>query len=395
MHWRVARPIRLTAALVISTSILATIVPLVAADDGLEVTTPFPAVAVAPGTKVSFDLTISSTRTATVALELSGVPEGWTASLLGGGFVVDGVSVTPSAAGEVRLDVDVPADAVTGTASVVEDLRVTARGGGAQDILPISIRVDAEAAGDITLTTSTPGLTGSSDASFSFDLQLQNDTAQDVTVSVSAAGPAEWDVQASLTGETQAASTVVEAGASQNVTVTATAPTNAEAGTYPITVEATAGDRTVTADLAIEVTGSYSLTLTTPNDVLSASGSAGSPTSQAFVITNTGTAPITGVTLTDTPPTNWTVTYAPADPITTIAPGATETITATITPSSEAVAGDYVVSFSASAAEGGATAESQVRFTVETSPLWALIGLGIIVLIVGGLFYVFRTYGRR
>lgn len=395
MHWRIPRHVRATAALVISTLILATFVPLVAADGGLEVTTPFPAVAVAPGTKVSFDLTITSTRNATVALELGGVPEGWNASLLGGGFVVDGVSVTPTADGAVRLDVDVPADAVTGTASIVQDLRVTARGGGAQDVLPITIRVDAEAAGDITLTTSTPALTGSSDASFSFDLQLQNDTAQDVTVSVAAAGPPDWDVEATLTGETQAASTVVEAGASQNVTVTATAPSNTAAGTYPITVEATAGDRTLTADLAIEVTGSYSLSLSTPNDVLSASGSAGSPTSQTFEITNTGTAPITGITLTDSAPTNWTVTYAPADGITSIAPSATETITATITPSSEAVAGDYVVSFTANAAEGGATADAQVRFTVETSPLWALIGLGIIVLIVGGLFYVFRTYGRR
>jgi uncharacterized membrane protein len=32
---------------------------------------------------------------------------------------------------------------------------------------------------------------------------------------------------------------------------------------------------------------------------------------------------------------------------------------------------------------------------VETSPLWAFIGIGIIVLILVGLFYVFRTYGRR
>jgi uncharacterized membrane protein len=391
LHWSVARHVRATAALVISTLVLATFVPLVAANDGLEVTTPFPGVAVAPGTKVSFDLTVSSTRNATVALQLGGVPDGWKASLIGGGFVVDGVAVTPDAPGKVRLDVDVPADAANASTA----LSVTARGGGAQDVLPITIRVNAAAAGDITLTTSTPELTGSSDASFSFDLQLKNDTAQDVTASVAATGPADWDVKAELTGEAQAASTVVEAGATQNVTVTASAPTNAAAGSYPIKVEAHAGDRTISADLAIDVTGSYSMTLTTPNDVLSASGSAGSPTSQVFEITNDGTAPITQVTLTDTPPTNWTVTYAPAEGIVSIAPGATETITATITPSSEAVAGDYVVSFDAKAAEGGATSTAQIRFTVETSPLWALIGLGIIVLIIGGLFYVFRTYGRR
>ena len=127
---------------------------------------------------------------------------------------------------------------------------MTARGGGAQDVLPISVRVNAEAAGDITLTTSTPTLTGASDAAFTFDLQLQNDTAQDVTVSVSASGPEGWDVEATLTGETQAASTVVEAGATQNISVTANAAgRRRRPGTYPITVEAQAGERTIPAEL--------------------------------------------------------------------------------------------------------------------------------------------------
>ena len=385
-----ARSGRLTTAIVISTLALWTFAPAVSADDGLEVTTPYPAVAVAPGTKVSFDLTVDSTRAANVALEVGGVPDGWTASLLGGGFVVDGVAVTSGTAAEVRLDVDVPADAAAATST----LRVTARGGGAQDVLPIAIRVNAEAAGDITLTTSTPTLTGASDATFTFDLLLTNDTAQDVTVSAAASGPEGWDVEATLTGETQAASTIVEAGATQNIGVTATAPAAIEAGTYPINVEARAGERTIPAELGIEVTGSYSMTLSTPNDVLSASGSAGSPTTQAFEITNDGTAPLTEVKLTGEPPTNWEVTTDPPT-IPTIAPGATETITATITPSGEAVAGDYVITFDGAAAEEGAEASSQVRFTVETSPLWALVGLGLIALIVAGLFYVFRTYGRR
>lgn len=385
-----ARSGRLTTALVISTLVLWTFAPAASADDGLEVTTPYPAVAVAPGTKVSFDLTVDSTRAANVSLALSGVPEGWTASLLGGGFVVDAVAVTSGTAVEVRLDVDVPADAGAGTST----LQVTARGGGAQDVLPIAIRVNAQAAGDITLTTSTPTLTGASDATFTFDLQLQNDTAQDVTVSVAATGPEGWEVEATLTGETQAASTVVEAGATQNIGVTANARNDVPAGTYPISVEARAGERTIPAELGIEVTGSYSMELSTPNDLLSASGSAGSPTTQAFDVRNTGTAPLTEVTLTAAPPTNWDVTMEPPT-VASIEPGATETITATITPSGEAVAGDYVISFEAGAAEEGAGESSQIRFTVETSPLWALVGLGLIALIVAGLFYVFRTYGRR
>ena len=391
MRTTTARRVRVASALIAASYILTAVAAPVAADDGLEITTPYPAVAVAPGSKVSFDLTITSTRIADVALSMAGVPTGWTASILGGGNVVDGVAVSPDVDGTVRLDVEVPADATATTGSI----RVTGSGGGATDTLTVAVRVDAEAAGDISLTTSTPALTGASDASFSFELQFTNDTAQDVTLSVAATGPdAGWAVTATLTGETQAASTVVEAGSNQNVTVAASAPSDVAADSYPITVTATAGERTVTADLLIQVTGSYSMTLSTPNDVLSAGGSAGAPTTQSFDITNTGTAPLTEVTLTATPPTGWDVTFEPAS-LAALESKETGTISAVITPSAEAVAGDYVVSFSVKGAEGGADDTAQIRFTVETSPLWALVGLGIIVLILGGLFYVFRTYGRR
>jgi uncharacterized membrane protein len=33
--------------------------------------------------------------------------------------------------------------------------------------------------------------------------------------------------------------------------------------------------------------------------------------------------------------------------------------------------------------------------TVDTSPIWAIVGLLLIAAVIGGLFYVFRTYGRR
>ncbi|CAN5635520.1 NEW3 domain-containing protein [soil metagenome] len=391
MRTWIMRRTRVVSALVAASIVLAVMAAPVAADDGLEITTPYPAVAVAPGTKISFDLAVTSVRAADVALSLSGVPSGWKASLLGGGYVVEGIAVAPGGDGSVRLDVEVPADAAATTGTI----RVTGQGGGATDVLNVSVRVDAEAAGDVSLTTSTPALTGSSDANFSFTLQFRNDTAQDVTLAVRAIGPdASWTVDATLTGETQAASTVVEAGTTQNVAVAVTAPRGVAAGTYPVTVEATAGERTVTADLAIEITGSYSMTLATATGVLSASGSAGAPTTQTFQVTNTGTAPLTVVEVTATPPFGWEVTFDP-ESIATIAPDETGTITATITPSGEAIAGDYVVTFNGRATESAATASAQVRFTVETSPIWALVGLGIIALILAGLFYVFRTYGRR
>lgn len=390
MRSRIARHVHIAAALAMALSALLIAVPAVAADDGLTISTPFPAVVVAPGSKVTFDLGVSSDTPATIALHLTGTPADWKASLLGGGNVIDAVSVTDSKPAEVRLDVDVPATATDG----ISTLTVTGIGGGRTDTLEVRVRVDASAAGDVSLTSTTPTLTGASDANFSFDLVFRNDTPQDVTLSVAATGPADWTVTPTLTGESQAASTVVKAGATQNITVAVKPASDAPAGQYPISVTATAGERTATTDLGIEITGSYSADLSTPDQRLSASGSAGSPTKIAFTVTNTGTAPITAVKLTGTGPTGWDVTVDPAS-VDAIAPNTDATITATVTPSSDAVAGDYVVTFKTSAAESGADSTASIRFTVDTSPIWALVGIGIIVLIIGALFYVFRTYGRR
>lgn len=380
---------RTATAIAVAGLMLATFVPTVAADDGLEVTTPYPAVAVAPGSKVTFDLTVTSTREATVGLSLSGVPEGWTASLHGGGFVVDGVAAGPGKDGTARLDVNVPADAAAAT----QTIRVAASGGGAEDVLGISIRVNADAAGDITITTNTPTLTGSSNGTFPFALTLNNDTAQDVTVSATASvtDHPDWDVTAEIAGQEQAASTVVEAGGTTSINVTADPPDNAPAGDYAVHVEVKAGEQTIPGDFGVTLTGAYSLTLSTPGGLLSAHGGAGGATQQQFILTNTGTATLENVALTASPPSGWNVTFDQE----TVSVGVDTpvTVTATITPSGEAVAGDYVITFNANSDQ--ADADAQIRFTVETSPIWALIGIAIIGAILLGLFYVFRTYGRR
>ena len=384
-----ARLARMTTMLAVGAVLLGTLAPAVAAAGGLTLTTPYPAVAVAPGSKVSFDITVASGRAGTVALAVDGVPTGWTATLHGGGFVVDGVAASPGKDATVRLDVAVPGDA-TGAARTI---RVTGDIRGTRAVLPITIRVNAAAAGDITLTTTTPTLTGASDATFPFSLTLQNDTAQDVTVSASATTDATgWDVKAEIAGSQQAAATVVKAGSSTTISVTATPAKDAPAGVYKIHIEAKAGDRTIPGDLGVQITGSYSMTLATPNQLLSGHGAAGAATQQQFVVTNTGTAPLTGVKLSEQAPIGWKVTYDPAT-VPDIAPGQTGTLAATITPSGEAVAGDYVVSFKA--ANDRANSSADIRFTVETSPIWAFVGIGIIIAILAGLFYVFRTYGRR
>jgi uncharacterized membrane protein len=54
-----------------------------------------------------------------------------------------------------------------------------------------------------------------------------------------------------------------------------------------------------------------------------------------------------------------------------------------------------MIDFKATSTENTTGASAEYRFTVETSPIWALVGIALIVVILGGLYYVFRTYGRR
>ena len=38
---------------------------------------------------------------------------------------------------------------------------------------------------------------------------------------------------------------------------------------------------------------------------------------------------------------------------------------------------------------------AEIRYTVEASPIGAVLGAALIVAAVGGLYWVFRRYGRR
>lgn len=383
-----ARIGRTVAGVGLVTLLLANVgAPTAGAAASVSITTPYPAVSVAPGSKVSFDLSIETTSSARVDLAVRGTPSDWTAELFGGGFVVDGVQTSGSKPTAVRLDVSVPATAK----ATVTRLTVDARTSGGSASLPLDIRVNPQAAGEVTLTTDSPGLKGPSTTTFTFNLTLHNDTAEDLDSSATATGPAGWTVTAQVGSDTQAASTIVKAGSTSPVKVTATAPAGVVAGQYPIGVDVTSGDRSAHSDLTVEITGSYQMTLTTPDGRLNASASAGSPSTLTLQVTNGGTALLEGVKLTGSLPTGWTVKFD-QDTI-NVAPGQSQNVVATITPSSQAIAGDYVTTFTATADQASANAD--IRVTVETSLLSGALGIGIIVVVLLGLAWLFRTYGRR
>lgn len=381
---------RLLPALTALTLALVGLAPgAVSAAPAFRVWTAFPGVLVAPGNKVSFNVNITTPTPERVELSLAGTPQGWTATMHGGGYLVDAAQTdgtdTPTT---VRLDVTIPPNA-----SGSNTITLTAKAGTETRTLPLTVRVEASATGDVTLTTDFPSLSGTAGQTFTFNLTLTNDTEEDLTYAANAQGPDGWTVTTKLTGQTQATSAVVKASATSAITVSATPPDGVDAGKYPLHVVATAGSRQIPVDLEMEVTGSYDLKLSTPDGRLNGRGSAGANTDLNLTVANNGTSAIGNVALTATPPTGWKITFDPAK-IDSLAANQTQNVVAHVVPSNDAVAGDYVVSFKASG-EQSTNSSIDIRYTVETSLQWAIVGLALIVAVIAGLAWVFQRYGRR
>lgn len=377
-----------SALVILGSLVVGSIAPATAlAAQDLELSTPFPAVVVEPGGNAEFAIRIDVAEPRRVDLRVDGVPDGWTVSFRGGGLVIDGVFVDPDEPPEVTLDVDV-AEGATEAAT----LTVRAEAGSLTDTLALDLRPAEAAAGDVTLEAEFAQLSGASDDTFTFNVDLTNDTPAEATFGISATGPAGWEIDARPSGQSQATTATVAAGGTQAITVEVDPPDDASAQAYPIALEVSGDAGAASTELAVLIEGTYTLQLSTPNDVLSMSANAGAAKEVQFTVTNTGTAPITNVALSATPPTGWDLTFG--DPLPVLAPdGQPQTVTGTLTPSADAIAGDYVVTVNASGTE--AEAETQVRVTVETSPLWGFVGVALIVAVLAALFWVFRTYGRR
>jgi uncharacterized membrane protein len=354
----------------------------------LSISSPFVGVAVKPGDSATFELTVASPPGDRVGFSVNGLPEGWEGELRGGGFVVDEVQVGETGFVTLELQVDVPADTEEGN----YEMSIDATGGSGADRLDLSIRVAASVGGDVSMTTDFPALRGPATSTFSFDLAIANNTPQEVQFGLSANGPEGWLAEIKPSGEAQASTVTVAAGETAQVTVDVDPPDTVAAGDYLITARAEGSGLSTEAELGVQITGSFAIDIVTVNEALNVTVRGEQSTDLPLVVTNSGTASLAGVSLTATPPQGWDVSFD-RPTLDQLEPGQSVQVMATITPSGDAINGDYVVTFSSSVAEASDSIE--VRATVETSAIWGLVGVAVIVVALVGLTMVFRRYGRR
>lgn len=361
----------------------------VSAQQAVQLTTPYPAIAVESGKNVNLTLKVVTSSPRRVDLAVVEAPPGWQATLTGGGYTVNGVFGDPASPPSIQLTVKVPPGVAKGTYRVA--VKATTRGG--EDILPIDLSVAEVAQGAVTLVSEFPSQRGGSDRTFNYTLTLVNNTPDATTFNLSGQGPRGWEVSVHPTSETQAASVNVEGGQSAEITADVDPPDDVNAGKYEVKVRAEAPGKNAETTLETEITGSAELTVTTAEGRLNADAVAGRERNVQIVVKNEGTAPARAVKLTSSPPTGWEVRFRPST-IAEIAPKRSARAVAVVTPSGDAVAGDYDLKVTASGANGGSS-EASIRVTVKTSRLFGFVGL----LVIGGAIYfllrVFTQYGRR
>ena len=302
-----------------------------------------------------------------VDISLSGIPKGWNYDLKSGGWKIGQLSILPHEKKSLSLKLEVPLKVNKGTYK----FRVTANG---FFTLPITVIISEQGTFKTEFTTEQPNMQGQASSTFTFNANLKNRTADKQLYAL------------------MATSVNTEPNSAQPITVEIKPPEKIAAGKYKIPVSAATISTSANLDLEVVITGSYSMELTTPAGLLSTDITAGDVKRVELVINNTGSSELSDIKLEFTAPVKWDVTFDPKK-VDKLQAGDIARVFATIKADKKAIPGDYVTNIEAKTPE--AASRISFRISVETPMLWGWIGVLIIFVALGSVYYLFRKFGRR
>ena len=366
--------------------------PASSAYKGLWISTPYPSLGVAANESVELDLTLrnSGMPPQRVSLSVAGLPDKWNALFLGDGRPVDSAFLAPDSSVDVKLRVAPPEGVKSGT---YQFQVAAASDDGTKFDLPIELKIGQSLPARLALATELPSLRGSPTSTFSYDVSLINESGRETVARLDAAAPPGFRVTFKEGyGSQELTSIPVKPGEKRDLKVSVEPGENAQAGTYEVGIQASTDESNAQLALALDVTGQPRLSLSGKDDRLSTEANAGKETQVALVVENSGSAPARDIKFSASQPSGWKVTFQP-ESIGELAPNQKQEVTALLTPSSKAIAGDYMVTLSA--VGDGASRNSDFRVTVETSTIWGIVGLVVIAASVVVLSLAVMRFGRR
>ncbi|MCC8139999.1 MAG: NEW3 domain-containing protein [Lachnospiraceae bacterium] len=362
------------------------------AASGFELYTTYPGISVEAGETQSITMYVENNTGSNVdaSLSIASMPDDWTCYFTGDSTTVSQIHVQDGTEESFTFYAVVPEDTTEGTYTI-EVQAVTDT--GVSDTQTLSLTVEEIEYGQSSLDVDYPEQEGASGTSFSFDATITNNSAEDLTYSLSAKTSDGWQVSFTPSSEsTQVASIEVAAGSSEGITISVTPPANVEAGTFTIPITAASSVDTLSEDLSITITGTYSLTLSTSSGLLSFDAHVNKESDVTLTVTNNSNVDLENINLTSSAPSDWTVSFETST-IETLEAGATVEVTMHVTPSDSAMTGDYVTTITASCSEASDSAE--FRVSVKTQTIWGIVAVLLIIALLLGVSMIFDKYGRR
>jgi uncharacterized membrane protein len=355
-------------------------------NDSVILYTPYKKISVPPGQTVSYsiDLINNSKDVVDADLLLSGLPGKWDYTIKSGEYSVKQLSVLPGDRKSINLTVIVPLKVNKGN----YPFKITA---GDLTVLPLTINVSEQGVFKTEFTAIQANMQGKAGATFTFQAQLKNFNGEKQLYALMADAPRGWTV--TFKNNYQSVTSVeINANSTADLQIEVVAPGMIEAGTYRIPLRATANDSNEDIALEVVITGFYSMQLTTPSGLLSTNLTANDQKRIDFMVQNTGSAELQNVQLSAAAPANWEVSFDPKK-IDRVSVGQSIPATLVIKAAKEAIAGDYVTNIEAKSPEVSSTAS--FRVSVKTAMIWGWLGIFVIAVALGSIYYLFRTYGRR
>jgi uncharacterized membrane protein len=359
---------------------------------GVYLTTPYPGLTVRAGETATIDLSLHNYGLPPQQLNLSvpQAPNGWKATILGGGQPVSAVIVGPDDEQKLQLRLEPPAAAGPGDYRFV----VAAQGRSGELRLPIVLTVGQELPAKLKLSTNFPALRGTASTSFKFTVSVENDSGRDATINFTASVPKAF--QATFTeayGSQQITSIPIGAGKSKDIDLSVSLPRGTPAGDYKLAMHAKSDAASADLPLAITVFGQPRLALSGEGGRLSGEAYAGKASPLNLVLRNDGSEAARDIALNATAPDGWKTSFDPKE-VPVLAAGKSRSVQVTLTPSARAIAGDYQVTISANAGDGPSES-SDFRITVLTSTIWGMAGIGVIAVALLVVVFAVARYGRR
>jgi uncharacterized membrane protein len=257
--------------------------------------------------------------------------------------------------------------------------------------LPLTVEVSQQGTYKTEFTTKQANMEGHAKSTFTFTTDLKNLTGEKQRYALKSFGPRGWQV-VFKPGYKQATSVEIEPNNTSKITIEVHPPHLVEAGTYKIPVQAVTRSSSANLDLEVVITGTYKMEFTTPTGLISGSITAGEEKQVKLLVKNTGSARLKNIKLRSTAPAHWEIKFDP-DQIEELEAGKSTEVFVNIKANKKAIPGDYIAKMTTQTPE--VSASFTYRISVKTPMLMGWIGIFIIIIALGSVYYLFRKYGRR